>query len=163
MPLLLTTNKTDCQKQGVKISDVRLYSCTDQLCVNAHTIPTTAVHTSNREACVSTFSVCMHMHRLHTSMCVHTRAVCHTHTHTDPKWKVISVHSPKVFLQPRGCHDLTLFNMVPMKQRLLEIRALLFSSSLSKCRQEIQGSSEARQKLPGLKSLGLLAFFIMEK
>ena len=162
LPLLLTTNKTDCQKQGVKISDVRIYSCTDQLCVNAHTIPTTAVHTSNREACVCTFSVCVRMHRLHTSTRAHTHAVCHTHTLT-PNGKVISVHSPKVFLQQRGCHDLTLFNMVPVKQRLLEIRALLFSSPLSKCRQEIQGSSEARQKLPGLNSLGLLAFFMIGK
>ena len=106
---------------------------------------------------------CLHAHAQasHIHVCAHACSV--SHTHTDPKWKVISVHSPKVFLQPRGCHDLTLFNMVPMKQRLLEIRALLFSSSLSKCRQEIQGSSEARQKLPGLKSLGLLAFFIVEK
>lgn len=37
LPLLFTTDETDCQKQGVKVSDIRVYSRTDlQLCVNTH-------------------------------------------------------------------------------------------------------------------------------
>lgn len=54
-----------------------------------------------------------------------------------------------------------LFNMILVKQRLLEIRALFVSPFLSNYRQQIQGSSEARQRLYGLKSLYLLAFFMI--